>query len=109
MGNYVLAQTAETDKDGMVKTPGNINGGFYQKTKDVGSHAPSIVISVDDLDESMEKVKSSGGKILSAKPEDIPGVGRWVSFMDTEGNRVSMLQPMQMPKGKAAAKKTVVV
>jgi predicted enzyme related to lactoylglutathione lyase len=25
---------------------------------------------------------------------DIPGVGRYVSFLDTEGNRVSMLQPL---------------
>jgi predicted enzyme related to lactoylglutathione lyase len=24
----------------------------------------------------------------------IPGVGRYVSFIDTEGNRASMLQPM---------------
>ncbi len=25
---------------------------------------------------------------------EIPGVGQYVSFMDTEGNRVSMLQPL---------------
>jgi predicted enzyme related to lactoylglutathione lyase len=25
---------------------------------------------------------------------EIPGVGRYVSFTDTEGNRVSMLQPI---------------
>ena len=24
----------------------------------------------------------------------IPGIGQYVSFMDTEGNRVSMLQPL---------------
>jgi NDP-sugar pyrophosphorylase family protein len=29
MGNYVVAQTAETDEKGMVKTPGTINGGFF--------------------------------------------------------------------------------
>ena len=28
MGNYLLAQTADTDEKGMVKTPGAINGGF---------------------------------------------------------------------------------
>ena len=28
MGNYVVAQTTDTDENGMVKTPGNINGGF---------------------------------------------------------------------------------
>ena len=34
MGGYVVAQTAETDEQGMVKTPGTINGGFYRKTDD---------------------------------------------------------------------------
>lgn len=31
MGNYIVAQTAETDEHGMIKRPGAINGGFYQK------------------------------------------------------------------------------
>ena len=93
MGGYVLVSTAETDDKGMVKTPGTINGGFYKKTDDPTSLAPSVVIAVTDLDESIKKVTAAGGKILR-DPDDIPGVGRWVSFQDTEGNRVSMLQPL---------------
>ena len=31
MGNYVLAGTTETDENRMVKTPGTINGGFFEK------------------------------------------------------------------------------
>ena len=27
------------------------------------------------------------------EPVEIPGIGRYVSFTDTEGNRVSLLQP----------------
>lgn len=92
MGNYVLAQTAETDKKGMLKSPGAINGGFYN-VKD-GAPEPSVVISVDDMKKSMAKVKKAGGKILS-KPQEIPGVGMWVSFRDSEGTRVSMLQEMR--------------
>ena len=38
------------------------------------------------------RVTSAGGKVLG-DPMDIPGVGRYVSFFDTEGNRLSMLQP----------------
>ena len=34
MGNYVVAHTTETTKDGMVQTKGAINGGFYGKTDD---------------------------------------------------------------------------
>ena len=102
MGNYVLATTTETDDKGMIKTPGNINGCFYQKTENPLSHAPSIVIAVEDIRKAMKDVESSGGKILgsmdssdghSNEPQDIPGVGLWISVMDTEGNRVGMLQP----------------
>ena len=31
MGNYITAQTTETDENRMVKTPGTINGGFYKR------------------------------------------------------------------------------
>jgi predicted enzyme related to lactoylglutathione lyase len=100
MGDYIVAATSETDENGMVKTPGTINGGFYKKTDDPSSHAPSVVISVDDIHEHMKKVEAAGGKILggskTGEPDEIPGVGLWVSFMDTEGNRVSMLQPKRM-------------
>lgn len=91
MGNYVLAQTTETDEKGMVQTPGTINGGFYQKSAETSS-VPSVVINVDDIHEHMKKIEEAGGKILG-EPMEIPGVGWWVSFTDTEGNRVSILQP----------------
>ena len=100
MGNYVVAQTTDTDENGMVKTPGNINGGFYKK-EGPNSQAPSVVISVDDIQAAVEEVKKAGGKILGSmnekgehtlEPQMIPGVGLWVSIEDTECNRVSMLQ-----------------
>jgi uncharacterized protein len=104
MGGYVVAQTTETDENGMVKTPGNINGGFYKK-EGPASQAPSVVISVDDINKAIEAVKKAGGKILGAmtpdrkttmEPTEIPGVGLWITFQDTEGNRVSLLQPSPM-------------
>lgn len=102
MGNYVVVHTAETDKNGMVQRKGAINGGFYEKTKDPASHAPSVVIAVDDIKEAMKDVEKAGGKILGGmtpdgkktmEPIQIPGVGLWISIKDPEGNRVSMLQP----------------
>jgi predicted enzyme related to lactoylglutathione lyase len=101
MGGYVVAQTTDTDADGMVTTPGTINGGFYKK-EGPASQAPSVVISVDDINAAVEEVKKAGGKILGGmqpdgtktmEPTEIPGVGMWISFEDTEGNRVSILQP----------------
>ena len=91
MGNYVIATTTESDEKGP-KKPGAINGGFFTKTDDMPAQYPSVVVAVDDINESMKKVMKSGGKVLG-EPMEITGVGQYVSFFDTEGNRVSMLQP----------------
>lgn len=92
MGNYVLATTTETE-DGRPKAPGAINGGFFSKRSDWPAQHPSVVIAVDDISATIEKVKRAGGTVLGA-PMEIPGVGTYVSFTDTENNRVSMLQPL---------------
>ena len=92
MGNYVVAHTTET-VDGMVSTPGTINGGFYERKADWPAQHPSVVIAVDDLRTAMQQVAAAGGEVLG-EPMESPGIGHYVSFMDTEGNRVSMLQPL---------------
>jgi uncharacterized protein len=94
MGDYVLATTTESDENGP-KKPGAINGGFFPKSNDKPAQYPSVVIAVDDIKEQMKKVEEAGGKVLG-EPSDIPGVGFYVSFLDTEGNRVSMLQPHRL-------------
>lgn len=95
MGNYVLAGTTEVDENQMVKTPGAINGGFFEYKNEPGFQHPHVVIAVDNLEKSMELVKKEGGKILD-KPMEISGIGTYVSFEDTEGNRVGMLQSSSM-------------
>ena len=92
MGDYVLATTTEPDETGRPKNPGAINGGFFSKSEDKPAQYPSVVIAVEDIKEHMKSVEEAGGKVLG-EPSDIPGVGLYVSFFDTEGNRVSMLQP----------------
>ena len=95
MGEYVLATTAEVDA--MPDAPaGAINGGFFQRQADRPAQYPSIVIGVRDMQESMGRVSEAGGKVLG-EPMDIPGVGAYVAFFDTEGNRLSMLQPLRSP------------
>ena len=91
MGNYLLVQTAESDDNGP-KKPGAINGGFFPRKADWPAQYPSVVIAVTSIDEAMRKVEEEGGQVLG-KPEEIPGIGQYVSFTDTEGNRVGMLQP----------------
>jgi len=91
MGDYVVVTTTETDENGP-RTRGAINGGFFPKKEDWPAQYPSVVIAVDDIKVSTKQVAEAGGKVLG-EPMEIPGVGRYVSFVDTEGNRVSMLQP----------------
>jgi predicted enzyme related to lactoylglutathione lyase len=95
MGHYVVAHTTET-VDGMVSTPGTINGGFFERKPDWPAQHPSVVIAVDDIRAAMQQVAAAGGDVLG-EPMEIPGIGQYVSFMDTEGNRVSMLQPLARP------------
>lgn len=92
MGDYVVVTTTESDDNGP-KKPGAINGGFFQKNEDRPAQYPSVVISVDDIGSASKSVKAAGGELLG-EPMDIPGVGKYLSFFDTEGNRVSMLQPL---------------
>jgi uncharacterized protein len=92
MGNYVVATTTDSDTAGRPKAPGAINGGFFERKSDWPDQHPSVVISVEDISEAMKNVKDAGGTVLG-DPIDIPRVGKYVSFKDTEGNRVSLLQP----------------
>jgi uncharacterized protein len=101
MGNYVVATTTETDEKGPVR-PGAINGGFYPRKPDQPDSNPSLVIAVKDIRESIRKITEAGGRILG-EPVDIPGVGPYASFIDTEGNRLSVLQPV--PRNWHAPKK----
>ena len=93
MGNYVLVNTAETDENNMVRNPGMINGGFFEKTKE--PEYTRLVIAVDNIHESIKKVEAAGG-ILHGQPQDIPGVGLYIVFTDTEGNEQGILQPAEM-------------
>ncbi len=97
MGGYVTVNTSETDEKTHRPTePGHINGGLFKRTKQ--DQVPGVTIAVKDIQAAMKKVEQAGGKIVGGmqnpgQPDDIPGVGLYISCIDTEGNRVSMLQP----------------
>jgi len=92
MGHYALATTALKDiKKGA--QAGAINGGFFKKSPDWPGQFPSIVIAVHNIRASIKKVSEAGGKVFG-EPMPIPGVGFYVAFTDTEGNRCSILEPV---------------
>ena len=92
MGEYVVVTTAESDENGRPRNPGMINGGFYKRPEDPLGQHPSFVIAVPDIRAALKGVREAGGKVLG-EPMDIPGVGLYAGFLDTEGNRASLLQP----------------
>jgi predicted enzyme related to lactoylglutathione lyase len=92
MGHYVLATTAE--QDARPDAPrGAINGGFFKRSAEMPGQHPSVVVGVPDIQAAMKAVNAAGGEVLGT-PMEIPGVGQYVAFYDTERNRLSMLQPL---------------
>ena len=96
MGDYLLVTTALPGERANMPpqaAPGAINGGLFPFKADWPMQYPSVVIDVDDLEAAMARVAVAGGEMLG-EPMEIPGIGRYVSFVDTEGNRNSMMAPL---------------
>ncbi len=74
---------------GPKESPG-INGGMYKRGKDK-LYTYDCTIMVDDIDKAIEDVKKNGGKITKEK-DQIPGVGWFAGALDTEGNRLGLMQ-----------------
>jgi predicted enzyme related to lactoylglutathione lyase len=91
MGGYVTAATAESEQ-GRSTVAGTINGGFFPRGDDANAQHPSVVVGVEDIAAATARVVDAGGTVLGDSI-DIPGVGLYVGFVDTEGNRASLLQP----------------
>ena len=99
MGSYAVMTTTEMDeKTQFPKEPGRINGGFFRRMPD--NQHPSVVIAVSDIRAAMKRVTESGGNLVGAEvpgePMNIPGIGLYIGFIDTEGNRASLIQPVGM-------------
>ncbi len=48
-----------------------------------------ITINVDSVDDALKRVEAGGGSIVSPKRE-IPGMGAFAYFQDTEGNTLGL-------------------
>ena len=89
-GNYVLVHTGPTDDQGMPQDRAFINGGLMPR--DASASAPVLVIAVADADQTVEKVKKSGGRLVG-EILDLPNVGRYARVQDTEGNVIGVIKP----------------
>jgi uncharacterized protein len=81
--DYTIVRTVDVDEQQMPKEPGAINGGMMKRSSDTPS--PVITINVDAIDDALKKVESGGGSTVRPRTE-IPGMGAFAYFKDTEGN-----------------------
>src|SRR3989338_7640693 len=79
---YTLITTGPTE-DRMPQKPGFINGGMMKKTDKIKS--PVIIIYVDDVHKSIDKIKKAGGTIVM-EPFTVGDIGISAYFKDSEGN-----------------------
>ena len=81
--DYTIVRTVDVDDQQMPTEAGAINGGMMKRGPDTPS--PVITINVDSIDDSLKHIESSGGSVVRPKSQ-IPGMGGFAYFKDTEGN-----------------------
>lgn len=82
--DYTIAMTTAVDEQTQMPTePGGINGGMMKRSSDTPS--PVLTIGVGSIDESLHQVEAAGGAVVQPRTE-IPGMGAFAYFKDTEGN-----------------------
>ena len=89
--DYWVIHTVPTDEKGMPQRPG-INGGMFPKQLEQKALNPVNYITVENIDQFIEKATNLGGKILMPK-QQIPTVGYIALAMDPEANQFGLLQP----------------
>jgi uncharacterized protein len=85
--DYTIVRTVDVDEQQMPKEPGAINGGMMKRSSD--TPAPVITINVESVDDALKKVEAGGGSIVRPRQE-IPGMGAFAYFKDTEGNTMGL-------------------
>ena len=75
-----------TDKNHMVAGKGEINGGLFHRND--SARQPLVVIGVKSIDETIKKVISAGGKLVTPK-QPIPN-GSYARVADCEGNIIGI-------------------
>ncbi len=81
---YTTVTTTPIDEESRLPTePGAINGGLMRRTPDTST--PVITIGVDAIDDALKKVEAGGGRVVQPRTE-IPGMGAFAYFKDSEGN-----------------------
>lgn len=85
--DYIFATSVKVDEDGNFSKPGAINGGIMKREKPFSG--PTIAITVDNIEETLEKVHEKGGEVIINK-QAVGDMGFIAYFKDTENNLIGM-------------------
>lgn len=77
----------------MYDTGSDVGGGFNPVSENNPAGTTLAHVSTDDIDASLAKAESLGGKIVTPKTE-IPGYGWFGLFSDQTGNIVGLFTPL---------------
>lgn len=85
---YTTVTTTPIDAQTRIPTePGAINGGLMQRSPD--TPVPVITIGVAAIDDALKKIEADGGSVVQPRTE-IPDMGAFAYFKDSEGNVVGL-------------------
>lgn len=87
--DYVSIFASKVNEKGESAEVGAINGGLQKRS--LRAKHPTIVIQVDSIDETIEKIEQQGGKVAISK-EPVGDMGYYAQFDDPEGNRIGLFQ-----------------
>jgi hypothetical protein len=87
--DYAFVTTTPVDDNGRPAEPGMINGGMFQRNKDLPS--PVVTINVDDIDAALARVAELGGTSVGEKAA-VADMGWAAYFTDPEGNVMGLWQ-----------------
>ena len=79
-------------------------GGAVMPTTERPKGVLNYVLS-DNLDQDLEKVKASGGRVIGPRTE-IPGVGWWAEFEEPGGCVLALFEPKSIERGPVARYRT---
>lgn len=90
--DYTIARTSECDENKMPKKIGTINGGIRKRMNEKDS--PLIVVDVKSIDNTLEKAKAKGSKVVLEKNQ-VGDMGYYAIITDSEGNLVGVWQNLK--------------
>lgn len=89
--DYRMVQSGETDAQGMLKSPGAINGGIARRPEGYNVNGSVNYAMVDSIEDAVARAKSLGAKLTKDKSA-VPGMGWFAMFMDPEGNHFAVFK-----------------